>query len=43
MFDFLFYQTLKIWKFGPNPKLKKFKYIKSSNALWHNKYLKVII
>ena len=32
--------ALKIWKCSPNPKLKKFKYIKCSNALWHNKYLK---
>ena len=40
MFDFLFYQTIKILKFSPNPKLKKLKYKKCSNALWHNKNLK---
>ena len=40
MFDILFYQILKIEKKN-NPKLKKkFKYIKCSNAFWHNKYLK---
>ena len=41
MFDILYYQTLKIWKFSHNPKLKKkIKNIKCPNALWHNKYLK---
>ena len=42
MFDILFYQTLKMRKFSPNPKLKKNKNKYCLNALWHNKNFKYL-